>query len=226
MWFSAERTVELELWGQPLSIVQDNESMHVGTSVWEASLVFAKWLEKNSDNGECELSRVQVTGKRAIELGTGCGIAAMAMALAGADVLATDIQAVIPILKKNLKRNMASISDSYKAAFATPGKARPVQLHWGNDKHIKSAKPPFDFVIVTDVVYLEEDVRKLIDTMVAVSDRETIIVLGYRLRQEEAHELFWKVLPERFFVVRQVDKAELHEGFTLEGVDLYILKLK
>ncbi|CAI7862626.1 unnamed protein product [Closterium sp. NIES-54] len=200
--------------------------MHVGTSVWEASLVFAKWLEKNHENDECELSGSKVAGKRAVELGAGCGIAGMAMALLGCDVTATDIQPVLPILKRNLKRNLNSLSEAYKSSFSAPGKLKPVQLYWGNDKHICSAKPPFDFVIVTDVVYIEGDVERLISTMAAVSDKKTTLVLGYRLRQQEAHDKFWSLLPYTFMIVRKVKMEELHKDFSFDGVDLYVLRLK
>ena len=73
MWFSTDATVDLCVSGVQLSIVQDNTTMHVGTTVWESSLVLAKWLDKNQRDGI--LSEDTIKGKRGVELGAGCGIA-------------------------------------------------------------------------------------------------------------------------------------------------------
>ncbi|CAJ1968991.1 unnamed protein product [Sphenostylis stenocarpa] len=45
-------------------------------------------------------------GKRAVELGTGCGVAGMGLFLLGlTDLVLTDIAPVMPALKRNLKVN-------------------------------------------------------------------------------------------------------------------------
>lgn len=151
--------------------------------------------------------------------------AAFALGLLGCDVLATDIQAVVPILKKNIKRNMTRISQDYLSLYGPPGKVKPAILNWGNRKHIEGVKPPFDYVIATDVVYLEEIVTPLIQTLLAVSSPASTICLGYRLRQKEAHDLFWAELPVHFEVT-QVPRDELSEKFKFDEVDLYMLKVK
>ena len=67
--------MDLTFLDQPISLLQDNASMHVGTSVWEASLAIARWLESHVDDEESPLSYKAVCGKRVIELGAGCGLA-------------------------------------------------------------------------------------------------------------------------------------------------------
>eukprot|EP00271_Cylindrocystis_brebissonii_P010215 TRINITY_DN26340_c0_g1_i1.p1 TRINITY_DN26340_c0_g1~~TRINITY_DN26340_c0_g1_i1.p1 ORF type:complete len:234 (+),score=39.00 TRINITY_DN26340_c0_g1_i1:1076-1777(+) len=229
MWFSDSRTVELSLFDRPFSIVQDNTTMHVGTTVWEASLVMAKWLEKNAYVAGHEFSVAKLGEKRALELGSGCGIAGFAMSLMGADTTLTDIPAVLPILKKNLKRNMTNL-EAKKASRGhftghLPGKVKVAPLLWSNKKQINAVKPPYDFVVAADVVYLEEIVEPLIQTMLDVSTSDTVILLGYKERQEEAHAMFWELLPKNF-VIEKVAREELDPSYSFEGVDLFILRTK
>ncbi|XP_024542272.1 protein N-lysine methyltransferase METTL21A-like isoform X1 [Selaginella moellendorffii] len=112
--FNTQHTSALgiELFGHPLLISQsvlgqDPNSKHVGTTVWDSSVVFAKFLEKNCNRGQ--LNGVQMAGKRAIELGAGCGVAGLAMALMGCNVVLTDQVEVLPLLLKNVERNVARI---------------------------------------------------------------------------------------------------------------------
>ena len=147
----------------------------------------------------------------------------MAFALLGADVTATDIPAVLPILKKNIKRNFSRISDAYTARFGAPGKVRPAQLCWGNSAQIAAvARSPFDFVVIADVVYLEEHVLLLLETAHAVTSDASVVLLGYRMRQEEAHAKFWGEIGG-FFEVKRVGEEM---GEELLGVELYLLRKK
>ncbi len=46
-------------------------------------------------------------GKRAVELGAGMGLGGLAFAMLGADVLLTDVAAVLPLLRRNYENNMS-----------------------------------------------------------------------------------------------------------------------
>ena len=41
-------SVVVELFGTQLRLSQDPQSLHLGTTVWDASIVVAKWLERNA----------------------------------------------------------------------------------------------------------------------------------------------------------------------------------
>ncbi|KAL4381198.1 hypothetical protein AHAS_Ahas04G0109500 [Arachis hypogaea] len=62
----------LEVLGHELQFTQDPNSKHLGTKVWDSSLVFAKFLERNCRKGR--FSPAKLKGKRVIELGTGYGV--------------------------------------------------------------------------------------------------------------------------------------------------------
>ncbi len=49
-------SVSVELFGTPLQLSQDPQSLHLGTTVWDASIVVAKWLERNARWVCCEAS--------------------------------------------------------------------------------------------------------------------------------------------------------------------------
>ncbi|XP_072092849.1 uncharacterized protein [Arachis hypogaea] len=69
----------LEVLGHELQFTQDPNSKHLGTKVWDSSLVFAKFLffqERNCRKGR--FSPAKLKGKRVIELGAGYGVSSFA----------------------------------------------------------------------------------------------------------------------------------------------------
>eukprot|EP00878_Enallax_costatus_P039629 GHUV01045490.1.p1 GENE.GHUV01045490.1~~GHUV01045490.1.p1 ORF type:complete len:172 (+),score=20.38 GHUV01045490.1:270-785(+) len=80
-------TCDVEVLGVNLRLAQDPNSEHLGTTVWDASIVLAKYFEKNIRKGD--FSRPKATGKRAVELGAGMGLAGLAFALIGMQLAGT-----------------------------------------------------------------------------------------------------------------------------------------
>ncbi|KAJ7521620.1 hypothetical protein O6H91_19G061300 [Diphasiastrum complanatum] len=169
---------------------------------------------------------LEIMGKRGVELGTGCGVAGLALALLGMNVLLTDIPAVLPALKRNVKKNLLATSLAMAGkADCKAGKVKIGQLCWGNMKQIEATKPPFDYIIAADVVYLENTVEPLLSTIHSLAGPDTVILLGYQIRSPEAHELFWRLCPEKF-VVKKVPRDQLDPDYAFEEADVYILQKK
>uniref|UniRef100_A0A2P2JZI6 Protein N-lysine methyltransferase METTL21A n=1 Tax=Rhizophora mucronata TaxID=61149 RepID=A0A2P2JZI6_RHIMU len=141
--------ITLEVLGHQLQFSQDPNSNHLGTTVWDASMVLVKFLEKNCRKGRFSPSKLK--GKRVIELGAGCGVSGFGMALLGCDVIATDQMDVLRLLSRNVERNISRIlqMDTSPGRF---GSIQVAELDWGNEDHIAACKPPFDYIIGTDVV--------------------------------------------------------------------------
>ncbi|KAF3454925.1 hypothetical protein FNV43_RR05373 [Rhamnella rubrinervis] len=212
----------LEVMGHELQFSQDPNSKHLGTTVWDASLVFAKFLEKNCRRGRFSPSKLK--GKRVIELGAGCGVAGFGMALLGCDVVATDQIEVLPLLRRNVERNSSRIvqmnpgSDSF-------GSVQVEELSWGNEDHIRAVGPPFDYIIGTDVVYAENLLEPLLQTIFALSGPKTTVVMGYEIRSTSVHEQMlnmWK----RHFEVKTVPNSKMDETYQHPSIQLYIMGLK
>lgn len=214
--------VTFEVLGHQLQFAQDPNSKHLGTTVWDASMVFAKFLEKNCRKGRFSPSKLK--GKRVIELGAGCGVAGFGMALLGCDVISTDQSEVLPLLMRNAERNISRILQTIPDPDSF-GSIRVEELNWGNEDHIRAVEPPFDYIIGTDVVYAEHLLEPLLQTILSLSGTRTTIMLGYELRSTNVHDLMldlWK----RNFEVKSVPKAKMHSEYQHPSIQLYMMSLK
>ncbi|KAK9999415.1 hypothetical protein SO802_019018 [Lithocarpus litseifolius] len=215
-------SMPLEVLGHDLQFSQDPNSKHLGTTVWDASLVFVKFLEKNCRKGRFCPSKLK--GKRVIELGAGCGVSGFGMALLGCDVVATDQVEVLPLLMRNIERNTSRIlqmnpgSDSF-------GSIQVAELDWGNDDHIRAVGPPFDYIIGTDVVYAERLLEPLLQTITALSGPKTTILLGYEIRSTNVHEQMLQMW-RRNFDVKIVPQSKMHPTFQHPSIQLFIMGSK
>lgn len=220
MKFKDSPIIELTVGGTALSFEQDNSSFHVGTSVWPCSLVLVKFAERwllpssaaVSTNPYASL--LSFSGKRAIELGAGCGPAGIALTVLGLNVLLTDIAPVMPALRRNLKRNRPALPKTPKHA----------QLYWNNAEQIRSLNPPFDLVIAADVVYMEDSAAQLVSAMDALVAPNGAVLLGYQLRSPEAHWVFWDRCSEVFPIIEKVPHEDLHPDYSYEETDVFILR--
>ncbi|CAO2814523.1 unnamed protein product [Amaranthus hypochondriacus] len=222
MKFTDSPVIELTVGNTTLSLQQDNGSMHVGTSVWPCSLVLVKFIDRwspinpKTQNPNPYSDLLNFCNKRGVELGAGCGAAGMGLFLLGlSDVVLTDIAPVMPALKHNLKKNKPVLKKSLKTA----------QLYWANSAQIQALSPPFDVVIAADVVYLEETVKPLVDTMLEMVADDGVVLLGYQLRSPEADKLFWEVCRE-VFEIQMVPHEDLHPDYNYEETNVYIFRKK
>ena len=89
---------QLNLFGSEISLRQrpDARNLGHGAVVWEASVIFAKFMEYNSKKFQHE----QLLGKTVIELGSGCGLGGIAYMMRGAEVILTDLEVVVDTLTR------------------------------------------------------------------------------------------------------------------------------
>ncbi|CAI5470216.1 unnamed protein product [Closterium sp. Yama58-4] len=136
------------------------------------------WEEPWRHSNKGEFSRAKLKGKRAIELGAGCGLASLGFALLGCDVVLTDEALVLPLLFRNVTRlqSQAAMDAAADSFLGSVGSVEVAELWWGNAHHIAQVGPPFDTIVATDVVYIEDSVPALLATMLALSHPRTPIL--------------------------------------------------
>ncbi|XP_021766436.1 protein-lysine methyltransferase METTL21D-like isoform X1 [Chenopodium quinoa] len=214
--------VTIDLLGNQLQFSQDPNSKHLGTTVWDASMVFAKYLERNSRKGRFCPSKLK--GKRVIELGAGCGVAGFGMAMLGCEVVTTDQKEVLPLLQRNVERNTSWIMQANANADSF-GSIKVAELDWGNKDHIQAVDPPYDFVIGTDVVYAEHLLDPLLQTIHALSGPRTTIVLGYEIRSTSVHEQMLQLWKSNFDV-KTVPRTKMDRKYQHPSIQLYLMEPK
>jgi predicted nicotinamide N-methyase len=176
----------------------------VGLTVWDASLVLAKYVEhKYGPEG--------LVGKRAIELGSGCGVAGIAAAFLGAATTLTDWELVMPLLSRNAAEN----------APVSLGPLTAQRLKWGEDI---SELGVFDMVLGADLLYQSQAIVPLLSTMHTLSRGDSIILMSYE-KHNEVPDHFWLHV-RNYFEVAQVPEAELHPEYRHPKIDLFRLVRK
>ncbi|ORY83053.1 putative methyltransferase-domain-containing protein [Protomyces lactucae-debilis] len=143
--------------------------------------------------------------KRIIELGTGTGVVGIAMAMTtdlgkeGLLVL-TDLDPVLPIVKRNIALNGCS-----------PSRVTVERLAWGEalpSLFKASEGHPVDVVVMADVIYHEDLFQPLLDTLLYLFQANPGMVgyLGYKKRRR-ADWLFQKSL-RRTFEMRLLEEVQ------------------
>ncbi|KAI3756613.1 hypothetical protein L1987_56435 [Smallanthus sonchifolius] len=154
-----------------------------GSVMWDSGIVLGKFLENAVETGLLVLQ-----GKKVVELGAGCGLAGCIAALLGSQVILTDMPDRLRLLKKNIEDNLYG---------NVRGCATVSELTWGDRLDPELVEPLPDFVIGSDVIYSEEAVTDLLETLVELSGTETAVILTGELRNDAVLECFmeaaWRI---------------------------------
>uniref|UniRef100_M4CI16 Uncharacterized protein n=1 Tax=Brassica campestris TaxID=3711 RepID=M4CI16_BRACM len=165
--------LRLDACGHSLSILQSPCSLNTpgvtGSVMWDSGVVLGKFLEHSVDSKDLSLE-----GKKIVELGSGCGLVGCVAALLGGNVVLTDLPDRLRLLKKNIDTNLQRGN--------TRGSAVVQELVWGDDPDPDLIEPFPDYVLCSDVIYSEEAVHHLIQTLVQLCGNQTTIFLSGELR--------------------------------------------
>lgn len=207
--------LSLDSCGRSINISQSPSSLGVpgvtGSVMWDSGIVLGKFLENAVETGLLVLQ-----GKKVVELGAGCGLVGCIAALLGSQVILTDLPDRLRLLKKNVEDNLFG---------DVRGSATVNELTWGDHPDPELVQPLPDFVIGSDVIYSEEAVTDLLDTLAELSGTETTIILAGELRNDAILEYFMEAAMEDFIIGR-VDQAGWHPDYRSPRVAMYVLVKK
>jgi len=109
----------------------------------------------------------------------------MGLALFGCDVTITDVPAVMYLLEENVQRNLPPA-----VLQKTKGKVRIKSHRWGES--VSELEGPYDVIIGTDVVYREDIIDPLIQSIKNLSDHDTTVIIANEIRSKRILDLFFQ----------------------------------
>ncbi|XP_078284171.1 EEF1A lysine methyltransferase 3-like [Rhinoraja longicauda] len=165
--------------GYELKITQDLKHLSIPAVIWEAGIVLCRYFEKK---------RMNFTGKKVIELGSGTGLVGILVILLGGEVTLTDRPNVLNQIVYNITSNIPSESMARTKVSA---------LQWGKPYDQNASK--YDFILGSDIVYDPREYQSLIKTMLYLSNPNTVIYFSSKMVEMiGAAEFYEKVLPNHF----------------------------
>ena len=134
--------------------------------VWPVSIRLASLL----DDPRSGLG-LEGTSGMAVELGAGaCALPGMLLARRGMRVVLTDLPWLLPLTALNVAANFPGDD---------PRRPLVVALRWGSTADLATFAPP-DLVVGADIAYHREDLEPLLDTIVALRAKRTLLGLQHR----------------------------------------------
>ncbi|XP_067848031.1 EEF1A lysine methyltransferase 3-like [Heptranchias perlo] len=169
-----------EFSGHPLKITTF-KGAYIGVSafVWEPGLVLCRYFEDE---------KINFTGKKVLELGSGTGIVGILAVLLGGDVTMTDRAYVLKQIEHNVSANIP-VTSRHRSKIRA--------LAWGTDQN--NFPTDFDIILGSDIVYNPSQFPGLIQTLLHIANEKTTIYLSSNVDAREGSANFHAVLlPKKF----------------------------
>ena len=191
-----------ELLSTPL-IVKQNFTLGKGGIFWDGSYFISKYLLSDLFPKNDKIKTI-------LELGAGTGLPSLvSLVKNNYTVVTTDTKKLIPMINDIMELN--------KKNFCKEAKSFVTELSWEKKEDIEKVKKlmdnkPFDVIIGSELVYLDDLFDDLINVIRSLSDKNTFIILSYKIRLPSMVEKFTNKLKE-FFEIIYIDyqlKNELY----------------
>jgi len=131
------------------------------------------------------------------------GLVSITAAALGANVIATDMKEILPLLMYNIQQN--------EKKFRSKLNIHIKELTWGNETQLQQFDGMhFDYILCSDVVYDPNLFQSLILTMNRLSTKNTKIYMSYKYRYPCENQFFEHLLI-------QFDLCELPSDLTLKN---------
>ena len=179
-----------------------------GATLWDSSLALTNFLTYH-------YADTDLSDKHVLELGAGVGLVGMALASMGANVVVTERDMALPLLRRNMDRN----------AKVTGGRVEVSELSWGGEAMQKLIKArgdtPFDIVVGSDLIFPSNSdaYEALADAYEVILKRQTCtpdrgdcvavdIWLSHEPRTPAIEDGFFQATKERGILVRRMEHGD------------------
>ena len=218
---------EIEVNGIPLQLQQEASNVIIGHGavVWEASVIFAKYLEHGSDKS---LLQTKCKGKTVIELGCGPGLGGLSLMLSGCAVCFTDLSSVIEaVARPNVHRAYRCLT-SQGANGLELIQPNIFPLDWTDKAGISTIKKciqtnGFDIVLMCDCVFSEFLVPDLVRNIEESCLPQSIVYCVHEIRDTDANDAFLTAL-SKSFTLKKVPLSKQHPNYTHPLVQIVVAK--
>ena len=192
--------------------IKQNFGLGKGGIFWDGSYFITKYLINNIFNENI---------KNVLELGAGTSLPSLASLIKGYNVFTTDIPKFIPFIN--------DIMDLNRNLFHKNSNSNVIQLSWEKKEDIQVVKDkmnnkPFDLIIGSELIYLDDLFDDLINVIREFSDDKTIIILSYKIRLPSMIEDFLERLI-KYFEIEYID-YELENELYPKPDKLKLIKIK
>ena len=218
----------IEVSGTKLELGMDPQNTDIGHGavVWEASVIFSKYLEHGSDKG---LSLSKLKGKKVLELGCGPGLGGLSLMLFGCEVVFTDLPAVMDVVATaNIERNYRNLMSQGSNGLELT-KPHTFSLDWTDSTGMSTIKSVinnnegFDVVLLCDCVFSELLVLDLVRNITEACGPKSVVYCVHEIRDESANEVFLREL-SKAFTLKTIPKSKQHPEYTHPLVQLVVAK--
>jgi len=136
-------------------------------------------------------------------------------------VFLTDVECILPALKRNMQRNSTALSncnstyvgfidnEDQEETEDNTSCIRVVPYNFGEAVPLGSLLDrhrPFDIIVGTDILYKKELVVSVIQSLEIFSDKNTEIFIAYELRCDQTHAFLLEQLKERGFSCNSISR--------------------
>ena len=197
-----------------------------GLSIWDTALCLSKFIEYQQKRN----SKYNVANKlypsirnlsssksinRILELGSGRGLVGITACLLDArKVVLTDVPEIVASLKE-IVHELNGLKNAIVTALdwtSVEDRARAKDL---------ASSEKIDIILAADVIWVDELINGLVDTIGYFLDEKTIMLLGFQLRSERSRELLFRQLARKGMRVEEVDQGEFDPGFRKSNIYIF-----
>jgi predicted nicotinamide N-methyase len=190
-----------------------------GATVWPASMVLLKYLEKYPS---------KVTHKSVVDLGAGTGVTSLAAAVLGARrVVCTDgIESVVKLAQENVNEAFQQFeqghADRTNGGFVADSQMLQVCDYWWGSGKLDER---FDVILVSDCVLPKlYPIAPLVDALVELMNSDSVAILSYEHRYYADYhpgEKFRQLAAAKGLQTTRIPICDLDPVYSVDDIEIW-----